>query len=198
VIDTVLHYVILYKYWAIYGLLMFGIIGLPVPDEVLLTFVGYLLYKGNLNFVPAVAAALLGSITGISISYVFGRTGALKIIKKYSRFFHVTPEKLDALHEWFTRKGKWTLIIGYYMPGIRHFIAIIAGTSKLRYCTFSLFAYSGAIIWITTFISAGFLLGEGWYHISKILQRDLLIASIAAIALLFLYYLIKWGVKARH
>src|SRR4030042_4325094 len=105
----------LYKYWAIYSLLMFGIIGLPVPDEVLLTFVGYLLHRGDLSFMPAVAAALLGSITGISISYVLGRTGALRIIKKYSRFFRITPEKLDALHEWFNRNGKWTLIIGYYM-----------------------------------------------------------------------------------
>lgn len=31
-----------YGYFAIYGLLAIGIIGLPVPDEFMMTFVGYL------------------------------------------------------------------------------------------------------------------------------------------------------------
>ena len=38
-----------YGYLAIFCLLMFGIVGLPVPDETLLTFTGYLVYKGTLS-----------------------------------------------------------------------------------------------------------------------------------------------------
>ncbi|MBA2251795.1 MAG: DedA family protein, partial [Nitrospirales bacterium] len=35
-----------YGYVAIFGLLVLGIVGLPVPDEALLTFVGYLSFQG--------------------------------------------------------------------------------------------------------------------------------------------------------
>lgn len=38
-----------YGYFAIYGLLAIGIIGLPVPDEFMMTFVGYLSSISVLN-----------------------------------------------------------------------------------------------------------------------------------------------------
>jgi membrane protein DedA with SNARE-associated domain len=58
-----------YGYVAIFGLLILGIVGLPVPDEALLTFVGYLSFKGELHLGGAVLAAILGTSCGITISY---------------------------------------------------------------------------------------------------------------------------------
>jgi membrane protein DedA with SNARE-associated domain len=43
----------------------FGIVGLPVPDEWLLTFSGYLVFKNTLSFVPTFFAAFLGSACGL-------------------------------------------------------------------------------------------------------------------------------------
>jgi len=45
-----------YGYLAIFLLLLLGIVGLPVPDETLLLFVGYLSFKGDLRL-----GAALGS-----------------------------------------------------------------------------------------------------------------------------------------
>ena len=39
--QHVLHWISQYGYPAIFCLLMLGIVGLPVPDETLLTFTGY-------------------------------------------------------------------------------------------------------------------------------------------------------------
>ena len=41
-----------YGYLAIFVLLMLGIIGLPVPDETILLFAGYLSFKGDLRLEP--------------------------------------------------------------------------------------------------------------------------------------------------
>jgi membrane protein DedA with SNARE-associated domain len=60
-------------YSAIFVVLMFGIIGLPVPDETLLLFVGYLSVTGELRFEPAWGSAFLGSACGIRVSYALGR-----------------------------------------------------------------------------------------------------------------------------
>jgi membrane protein DedA with SNARE-associated domain len=49
-----------------------GIIGLPVPDEVLLTYVGYNVFQGNMMYVLALASAFTGTAAGISISYSIG------------------------------------------------------------------------------------------------------------------------------
>ena len=54
-----------YGYAAIFGLLVFGIVGLPVPDETLLTFTGYMVFEGHLKLPLAFAAALAGSLCGM-------------------------------------------------------------------------------------------------------------------------------------
>ena len=72
--EFVQHWIGQYGYFGIFALLVLGIVGLPVPDETLLTLVGYLLYRGKLNLAPALAAVLLGSVCGITISYLLGRT----------------------------------------------------------------------------------------------------------------------------
>ena len=45
--QHILAWITEYGYAAIIGLLMLGIVGLPVPDETLLTFTGYLVFRGT-------------------------------------------------------------------------------------------------------------------------------------------------------
>ena len=118
--GTLLQWISQYGYLGIFCLLMFGIIGLPIPDEVLLAFSGYLVFKGQLAMAPTIASAFLGSICGVSVSYSIGRTGGSFLVRKYGRWFHVTQEKIDRVHEWLEHEGKWGLSIGYFIPGIRH------------------------------------------------------------------------------
>jgi membrane protein DedA with SNARE-associated domain len=43
--STIVYWIAHYGYLALFGLLMLGIVGLPVPDETLLTFAGYLVFR---------------------------------------------------------------------------------------------------------------------------------------------------------
>jgi membrane protein DedA with SNARE-associated domain len=67
-VNHIAAFIYAYGYLGIFSLLMLGIVGLPVPDEWLLTFAGYLIFKGHFQIVPTLAAAVLGSICGISVS----------------------------------------------------------------------------------------------------------------------------------
>ena len=101
---------------GIFFLLMFGIIGLPIPDEVLLTFSGYLVFKGQLAMAPTIASAFLGSICGVSVSYGIGCTGGSFLVGKYGRWFHITQEKIDWVHKWLEHEGKWGFSSGISFP----------------------------------------------------------------------------------
>jgi membrane protein DedA with SNARE-associated domain len=96
--ETALQLVNQYGDLALFFLLVVGIIGLPVPDETLLTFSGYLIFKGHLHFPTTLAAAFAGSVCGITGSYLIGRTGGLFLIHKYGRYVHITPARLDYVH----------------------------------------------------------------------------------------------------
>jgi membrane protein DedA with SNARE-associated domain len=172
-------------------LLMFGIAGLPIPDETLLTFTGYLIYKHHLRLGPALAAAWIGSICGITLSYLLGRFLGLGIIHKYGRYLHITEERVRKAHDWFERIGRWALTFGYYIPGVRHFTAYAAGTSCLEMRVFAAFAYTGALLWSTSFIALGYVLGDKWETVLEQVHRHFLLATIAAAALLVTYWLVR-------
>src|ERR1041384_2077280 len=103
--QQVLAWITQYGYIAIFGLLVLGIVGMPVPDETLLTFTGYLVYAGHLSLSLAFGAALAGSISGITISYWLGLTFGLKLIHRYGKYMHVTEEHIKKAHAWFERVG---------------------------------------------------------------------------------------------
>jgi len=183
-------------YAGIFSLLVFGIIGLPVPDEWLLTFSGYLTFKHTLQFFPTFLAAFLGSVCGITVSYMLGRIFDTYVLVKYGWIFHLTPERLRRVHTWFEQRGRWTLTVGYFIPGVRHFTAYAAGMSEVEPHMFGIFAYSGACIWVATFIGLGYFLGERWEAVQKDIEKYFIGLSAAGAALVLLYFL-WWRRRAR-
>jgi membrane protein DedA with SNARE-associated domain len=174
-----------YGYVGLFSLLMFGIVGVPVPDETLLAFAGVLVYRGHLELGPTLAAAFLGSSCGITVSYGLGRIFGLVLTTRFGRLVRVEPAKVERVHGWFERVGHWALLGGYFFPGIRHVTALLAGATKLKYADFAIFAYAGALIWTFTFVTLGALAGRQWAQVSEQVHHNLLIASeIVAVCLI--------------
>lgn len=185
--QQVLGWITQYGYIAIFSLLVLGIIGLPIPDETMLTFSGYLIYQGHLSLPLAYATAFCGSATGITLSYVLGRKYGLLLIRRYGRYLHIKEEHLEKAHAWFERAGHWSLTFGYFIPGVRHFTAYAAGMSSLEAPRFCLFAYAGAAIWTATFIGLGYFLGERWRSVQENIHEYFLGATVAIIVALVAY-----------
>src|SRR5579862_6334872 len=98
--EAVFGWVATYGYGALFGLLIFGIVGLPIPDETLLVFCGYLISKGRLNAYGTAFAAVAGSWCGITVSYWIGRTAGLGAVHRFGRYLHVGDRHLNRVHGW--------------------------------------------------------------------------------------------------
>lgn len=192
-IAIITHWIALHDYGVIFGLFALGIIGLPVPDEWLLAYLGHLIYKGRLLPAPTVAAAFLGSICGMTLNYALGRTFGLYLVNKFGGFVRLTPKKITNLRDWFEHSGRWGLLAGYFLPGVRHVMAIAAGTSKMTFLDFAFFAYTGGFVWVCTFISLGFFLQEEWSRETEKIHRVLEVGSVAILVFLMCYLLWKRG-----
>jgi membrane protein DedA with SNARE-associated domain len=195
--EQIAHLVSHYGYFAIFSLLMLGIVGLPVPDEWLMTFAGFLIYKQTLRPIPTAASAILGSACGITVSYILGRTLGLYVIHRWGRYFHVTQKRLDLVHDWFGRFGTWSLLIGYFVPGVRHLTAVVAGTSGLSALRFGTFAYAGACVWVGTFVSIGYFFGDKWNEVFKVIEANLKTAAGIAAAVVLIYAAIHFYLVRR-
>ena len=189
--ETVLDWVSHYGYLMIFFLLALGIVGIPIPDETLLTFVGYLSFKGDLHIIPSILAATLGSLCGITLSYVLGRTGGVSLINRYGHFFHMRGDRINRIRHWFDRMGKWALLIGYFIPGVRHVTAFMAGTYGIRYSAFARVAYAGGFIWVCSFIFAGYIGRKEWDQLRGRVDHTFLIGSVILLFVILLFYLLK-------
>src|SRR4051794_28740735 len=155
--DSVLQWIAQYGYAGLFLALMFGIAGLPIPDETIMVFCGYLISQHRLDPLVTYVVGLFGSMCGISLSYVIGRTGGSAVIERYGKFVHLTPKRVALVNRWFHRTGEWLLTFGYFILGVRHFTALVAGMSGLEFRVFARYAYFGAAIWVATFLSIGYL-----------------------------------------
>ncbi|WP_462413105.1 DedA family protein [Neobacillus sp. Marseille-QA0830] len=160
-----------YGYFGITLALIGGMIGLPIPDEVLLTYVGYNVYTGNMSFLLSLLFSVIGAFGGITFSYLLGFKLGLPFLHKFGPKLHLTEERINRTHKLFEKMGPILLFVGYFIPGIRHIAAYLAGINSYSYKKFALFAYSGAISWCFTFITAGRLLGENWIHVTGYLSK---------------------------
>ncbi len=183
---------------ALFALLALGVVGLPIPDETLLVVAGALVHEGRMNPLTTAVAALGGSMSGITISYSVGRIAGLAFVHRFGRFIHVDDAVLDRAHRWFDRMGKWLLTICYFIPGVRHFAALVAGTSCLSTRTFALFAYSGAVLWTGCFLGIGYALGDQWPDVVQTIHRHTLAVVAVAAAIGAAYYLLVWRRTRSH
>jgi membrane protein DedA with SNARE-associated domain len=158
-----------YGYPAIFFLLIGGIVGVPVPDQLLLVVSGYLVLTKSLSMGPTLLVAVLGSIVGITLSYALGRGSGSYLSKM--RF---AANRLQNARQWFERFGGWTLVFGYFIPGIRNLIGFTSGMMRLRIRYFAPYAYAGAILSSVTCVCAGYFLGA---------QADWALASVSRLAL---------------
>lgn len=186
--------IIQYGYFGIFILMAAGIVGLPIPDEVLLTFVGYNIYLGKMSYPPALISSLGGALAGITISYFLGLRLGLPFLRKFGPKIFITEQKITNTQKLFKKWGPLLLFFGYFLPGIRHITAYLAGISLFRYTTFSLYAYLGALFWVLFFMTLGEQLGKKWYIVAQmaIKHAKLFTFSIPIILIgLAVYFLYK-------
>jgi membrane protein DedA with SNARE-associated domain len=180
-----------------------GIVGLPLPDEIMLTFLGYLSSIGQLHLISTFLSALLGSATGISLSYILGRRLGYPFLRKYGSKIFITRRRLRITNLLFRKYGSALLFVGYFIPGVRHVTAYLAGIARMSIARFMVFAYIGAFVWCFTFIGLGHVLGSNWEVVFEYIHRFgakalFFIVPLAAISYGFYYWNQNRSVNKNH
>jgi len=170
-----------YGYISIFVILGIGIVGLPVPDEVLLTYLGYLTSSGQMHFSLAYISALLGALCGITLSYFLGLKLGEPFLRKFGSKLFIKEKSILKTKRLFSQYGPFVLFLCYFIPGVRHIAAYVAGITEYSYRRFASIAYLGATAWVTVFLVLGNRLGSKWELISTHLHQYALFMLILAV-----------------
>jgi membrane protein DedA with SNARE-associated domain len=172
-----------YGYFAIFGLLTLGIVGPWIPDETILVLSGIAVHRGELQLNTTISVAFAGSLCGITLSYMLGRTGVIYALERFKPLHRWVGRHLPQVELWFQRYGKWTLFFGYFIAGVRHFTALTAGMSKVKFGTFAAYAYPGGFVWVVCFVSVGYYLGAEWENLAHRFNRGAIVVALLVVAI---------------
>src|SRR5215467_13817918 len=132
-------------------------IGLPVPAAVALVAGGAAAGAGTLSAPTVIALALVAMVLGDTLLFVLGRyTGwaLLGFLCKVS----VNPEScILRSAESFYKRGKLTLLIAKFIPGINTMAPPLAGSMKMRVMQFLRLDLGGACIYALVYAGVGYL-----------------------------------------
>lgn len=151
-----------YGYLGLYIYFIIDTLGVLLPSKSILALIGYLIGKGVFSYTHVVAVAVLGSLTGVSVSFAAGRNILQPAAEKYGRRFRITPDKLLKAQKWFGRFGAPFIVLAYFVPGMRHVTPYLCGISRLSFLKVLFFSAIGAFLWVVTFTYIGRLIQENW------------------------------------
>lgn len=148
-----------FGYAALFFALWLGIVGMPIPDEVIVIMGGALTVSGTLQFMPAFLLTYLGVISGLSLGYVLGRFIGMPILLKLRR-----KNKMDRYlrisENLVWKYGSFALCISYFLPIVRHVMPYVVGINKMSFRRYAIFSYSIGFIWTLLFFSLGRFVGD--------------------------------------
>jgi len=159
-------------YWIVFAMTFLetsAFVGLMVPGEVTLLIAGLLASQGMLHLWGLIIIASIGAILGDSAGYWIGRSGGVKVLRRYGRYFLFKEKYLDTTEKYFQAHGGKTVLFGRFVGVVRSFGPVVAGISRMPYGTFLLYDIIGAILSVTLVLVLGFFFGESWRLVSDVL-----------------------------
>jgi membrane protein DedA with SNARE-associated domain len=163
----------------------------PVPSEVVLPVAGFLVGRGSLSFVGALAASTLGSVTGALLLYGAGRWGGRALVLRYGKWLRVSAADLDRAEGWFARHGDLVVLGARVVPFARSVVSIPAGTAKMGLVRFVLLTAAGSTTWNAVLIGAGYFLGANWDRVSEWVGAYSDVVLVAATVAAAVYLLLR-------
>lgn len=190
-LNTLMQLIDQYGYIVLFFSLMLELIIIPIPNELLMSYVGFLVYQGKFNLYLTILVGGIGGLIGVTISYWIGNKLGAPFFNKYGYRIHLGPDKIERVSKWNEKYGKGLLIFCYFIPGVRHVTSLFSGITKVPFKSFATFAYIGVFLWVGTFISLGNIFGPQWSKFHQEAKVFVVIGCLLIAGIYCLYLLIK-------
>ena len=171
-IDFILHvdehlfeFIKNYGVW-IYGILFLiifvetGLVVMPfLPGDSLLFAAGALAAStGAMDPVVLIILLFIAAVLGDTLNYHIGKYIGPRVFEIESRW--INKQHLIKTSEFFESHGGKTIIFARFIPFARTFAPFVAGAGSMNYKFFLTFNVIGAICWVGSFITLGYLFGN--------------------------------------
>jgi membrane-associated protein len=137
-----------------------GLVVMPIlPGDSLLFVSGAVAAVGGLSLPTLMALLISAALLGDSCNYWIGRYFGPKVFQwENSKFFNKAA--FEKAHAFYEKHGGLTIIVARFMPFFRTFTPFVAGVAAMTYAKFVFFGVIGALLWVVSLTTLGYLVGN--------------------------------------
>jgi membrane protein DedA with SNARE-associated domain len=157
-------------YAAIFAVVVLGNVGLPVPEEAILTLSGYLVWRGDLRLWLVLIVGVVSASVGDNVGYWLGRTLGGPALRRYGSHLWLPPAKLDAAQRFVRTHGAISVFVARFLPGLRFAAGPVAGVTGIPAPVFFLANVLGACLYVPTVVGIGYAVG---HHAGPRIEQEL-------------------------
>ncbi|MGE5657926.1 MAG: DedA family protein [Actinomycetota bacterium] len=143
----------------------------PIPSELIMPLAGFTIAQGQMDFFPAVAAGIIGTVLGALPWYYLGQLVGEERLRhwadKYGKWITVSGSDIDKADRWFKRHGNQAVFFCRLVPGVRTLISLPAGLNNMPLLPFLLYSTAGTTLWVSFLTFAGYKLGKNYELVEK-------------------------------
>jgi len=173
--------------------------GVPVPGETVLILGAVYAGTGRLSLPIVALLGFLAAVVGDNLGFAIGHFGGRRLAERYGRYVLLTAARLDKATSLFDRHGGKIIVVARFIEGLRQANGIIAGTAGLRWKRFLAYNALGAALWVTLWVSIGYLSGSHIATVYKYATRyDTYLAVALGLVVVVVIVRHVWKARTRH
>lgn len=154
-----------YQSWT-YGIIFLiifletGVVVTPfLPGDSLLFALGAFAAKGSFDFWIMSILLIIAAIIGDSVNYSIGRYFGKKFLE-LEKIPLIKKAHIEKAHKFYEKHGPKTIILARFIPIVRTFAPFVAGVGEMNYSKFMSYNVVGAILWVMSFMTLGYIFGN--------------------------------------
>jgi membrane-associated protein len=181
ILEFLRNAVVHYGYWAVGAALLIENAGIPVPGETVLLMASFLAYsEHDLRLSWIIVVATLAATVGDNLGFALGYYGGRPLLTRYQAAFRIRDRTMARGESLFARYGAVTIFFARFVFGMRIIAGPMAGVLRMPWKKFVVFNFLGAGFWVTVISGAGYLFGQHWGRLVRVVQRfDIGVAIVA-------------------
>lgn len=167
----------------------------PFPSEVVIPPAAYLAASGEMNLGLVILCGTLGSLLGSVFNYALALAYGRPFFEKWGKYLLVNRRAMERADVFFERHGHISTFIGRLLPGIRQYISLPAGLTRMNFAVFCGATTLGAGLWVLVLAAMGFWFGRN----EALIEENLHWISLGLLGLclvLGIGYWLTWGRRA--
>ncbi|WCZ36483.1 DedA family protein [Corynebacterium heidelbergense] len=169
--------------WVLVGLAVIvfiesGVLFPFLPGDSLLVTAAILRDTLETNVWAIITVAITAAVLGDQVGFFLGRRFGRRLFKPNARILKL--RHLEEAEEFFAKYGPLALVLGRFVPIVRTYVPLAAGTAAMSYRRFVVWNISGAVFWVLSMVAIGVLLGgiPGIAHSIDLIMLVVIVMSV--------------------